>query len=1227
MAEYKKLLYSVGGGIISDAQLDAQNGSATIAIGLGGTGKDAIKRLKKEVYQRIAPDNAGESVAQYSHIKYLSIDTDDGDLWNKEDFIGIDYNTEFFSIKGDTTIFTDPKKAAMRAGKAYAKWLNCSNISLQSTRGAGGVRQIGRFFLNEKSAALMNKLDQVFTAAVTESEPKNQTKSDSENQTSSDSKNQTKNEVNIHIMTGLGGGTGAGTFLDVCYIVREAAERCAALNGKSVKICGYFFMPDVNLSKVAQNSIRNYIMYNSFCVMKELDYCMNLLENGDKWDQQYDGFRITTPKPPVDIAYLVSSQSVSGTVNGNGYEYAMGVVSDYVVQFISDNAINMDTHIANYANAEATLSKPYGGNYKYVIIGASQSVVPMREIATYLTSKLFEKMTEAWSNEPTDADIAELCEKIGLTCDKLKENVGSLSINVQKIDNVYDELSTDDSGDKKIFAYVLPSGIYAPFANEYDKNCGKFKTGSDALINEWKPGMNLGDNPISIVCRVFKALDEVVLDTKRGPIYAAKMLFGSGKKNIINIISGVQETAVQKRDKAFNNMDLTVRAVKQARTEYNEAPKHSLIRKNKKECFEDLINAINNDTKKLCEYKRYDYLCDALATAKKQLTDLYNNYFKKYADVMLDLQIVFAANKLAIAELKDVNSDPFTLHLFNISEVRSTLDAVVENLGIDTEITKFNSAFYQGQYNIWHSGSEDKISRWISKYMSEEFKTYIGRSLDAHIRSMYPDIADDIPTLTATVRTNIIQQLDNMASELFLLDGDKATHVRDHANTYTYCSAPDTALIVKSAIEQFKGANPNVTIVSGSKDRIMFLKSSPCVPMFAYGQIDVNYAEYKKAKAVTGKHLYEGAAASGDDRDWQMQLPNLRPYSIYKDIDWKTPEKKATAEAYGAAENIAGIIHSEVDNSTGKENGHYYIWRTPDYMPQLKSAKELADEAQKIAENEKSTLDDYRNILEKLNKVQNNLKSYKEGLIDYKFTYVYDAVNDSQKLVKPEVPPISIRNDGDKSTDATAFGVRRDHVLASPVLMKVVKEELDKVNKYNEVMAQLAEVTAAVSDKANKIENGVKLRATELPAFFNALFSGVITYRRPHTIEFVDVNKFGIKMASIELSKPSSEPFGGIAPLYQAFNTYYNLPDETRSSIREKVNQRLNGVDENNMEKDWTEVMSAACNNSPLNTITSEYINDTVRIVAQAVPEYTDIMNLYIAFISAKGTFKNMYGL
>lgn len=117
------------------------------------------------------------------------------------------------------------------------------------------------------------------------------------------------------------------------------------------------------------------------------------------------------------------------------------------------------------------------------------------------------------------------------------------------------------------------------------------------------------------------------------------------------------------------------------------------------------------------------------------------------------------------------------------------------------------------------------------------------------------------------------------------------------------------------------------------------------------------------------------------------------------------------------------------------------------------------------------TLEDYQNILKKLNDEQNDLKSYKEELIDYRLTY--GSVNNSQKLVKPEIPPISILNDGYMVNPDTAFDVRRDYVLASPILMNVVKEELGKVNKYNEVMAQLTEVTAAVSAKLSRIEHRI----------------------------------------------------------------------------------------------------------------------------------------------------------
>ncbi len=650
---------------------------------------------------------------------------------------------------------------------------------------------------------------------------------------------------------------------------------------------------------------------------------------------------------------------------------------------------------------------------------------------------------------------------------------------------------------------------------------------------------------------------------------------------------------------------MTVKAVKKARAEYNNRPKFDPFGKKKNELFGILLNAIRNDISRRCEYKRYDYLCKALATAKEQLLALYNNYFKKYADVIRDLMKVFEKNEQAIAALQDINSDPFMLPMFKIRDLCSTLDEEVKKLLVGTEIANFNYAFYKKAYETWHSGNEELISAWISKYMSIIFRNPIALTFD------------DVPMLTKAGCDKVIQKLDDMASEMFLLDGTKASRVYTHADTLAYCSATDTAPVLNDAIERFKGANPSVQIVSESNNRVFFLKITPCVPMFAYGLIDEMYAAYQEAKSVTGKHLYEGAAENGDPRNCQTLLPDLRPYSIYKDIDWTTPEKVATAAAYKTAEYEAGIIHSEID-STGNETGHYYIWRTPDYMPKLMSAKELADKAQEIVENEKSTLEDCQNILKKLNEVQSNLKSYKEELIDYTLTYI------NGELTKPEIPPISIRNDGDKSTDATAFDVRRDYMLASPVLMHIVEDELNKVKTYKAVTVQLSEVTAAVSAKLSIIENRIKLHETEQSVFINAVLSGVITYSKYHNVIFEDRDEFGFENnPDIVLSELASKPFGCIAPLYQAFDTYCNLPEETRSIIHAKVNQRLDGARENNREKDWTEIMLKEYNN--LSDIFNPMYVQIITMNTIKLPECSDIINLYKNFLTALQQFKIIY--
>lgn len=69
------------GGIINSFAQVPQSEEPVVVIGLGGTGIDAITRLKRKLYEQIEPDNKEEVrdigvKPKYRHIKFLGIDVD-----------------------------------------------------------------------------------------------------------------------------------------------------------------------------------------------------------------------------------------------------------------------------------------------------------------------------------------------------------------------------------------------------------------------------------------------------------------------------------------------------------------------------------------------------------------------------------------------------------------------------------------------------------------------------------------------------------------------------------------------------------------------------------------------------------------------------------------------------------------------------------------------------------------------------------------------------------------------------------------------------------------------------------------------------------------------------------------------------------------------------------------------------------------------------------------------
>ena len=213
---YSRLLLSTGGGIISEQQQAVQEPNiASVMIGLGGTGISAIRTLKTQVYERLRPDDPQALVPTYDHIVFLGIDTDKrssgivetnaGRQDKSQDDVSIFPldETEFFDIgnKDIAGIICNPD---IRSRRKELAWINNRIPAPDLTdAGAGGIRQVGRSMLADKSRSFMSKVENALLSAMN---------------------GLTGPKVYIHIFAGLSGGTGSGCFLDVCYLVRKILD-------------------------------------------------------------------------------------------------------------------------------------------------------------------------------------------------------------------------------------------------------------------------------------------------------------------------------------------------------------------------------------------------------------------------------------------------------------------------------------------------------------------------------------------------------------------------------------------------------------------------------------------------------------------------------------------------------------------------------------------------------------------------------------------------------------------------------------------------------------------------------------------------------------------------------------------------------------------------------------------------------------------------------------------
>ena len=994
---YKKLLISAGGGIVANSQKAEQNECATIAIGLGGTGISCLRALKKEIYNTLQPDDKESVVPEYKHIKFLAVDTDPSSLADSGTIDTLDTKTEFFDLSCPA-ISDKLENGEVLKGKNYLKWLMARSTQddgkgidiLSAEAGAGGIPQIGRLLLLEKSSQFVNKITSMIKEAITDLP---------------------KPELNIHIFTGLGGGTGAGTFLDVCYMVQHSLKTMGL--GSIAQTCGFFFLPDVNIDNVPNEHIGEYVKVNGFAKMKELDYCMNLETNGGEWSQQYDGFLYKTQKPPVKLAHLITATAEDGTRVTNAYNYAMKVVVEYVMDFMSrpvytpvegeENPFTLKSHISNITGIIGKVNKDYGACYNYCVLGASNAYLPYKDITTYLASKIFEGFGNLDKQLPSETELTEFVSSNSLKYKDIYQGItnGTKGIPVQDIDagNLYDAVQGLSSN-------TFP-GLLEPMNDAKASIFGTMESNKKALLDNFL-GKKAEGNITSLIARIDTKLKEISGQANKGPYYAGALLHNLSAKDLLNVISGYKTETDVNLNQERANMTLREQSYAQALSRLQNAGKIK-----RKKYASEFIGAFHAELTQRVKIHSYEVMQEVLLTLEKQISDLYAQYYSIFEQVMQELEKTFKSNLEVLSEHKDGGKE-FAVKLMSMSDLKESLDTTVEKMQIEDLIHEFTKYMFENS-DFWITQEENKITHLVSSFFIKELEKYTSMTVSDYLKIKFD--TSNLVELSKKVYDRIIMPLSDKSKPMFWVDNVK--YNLEKANELILCTIPQTSQEIKNAVDSFKSDFSNRTIQirpSYSPDRISFLNFRCGVPMVGYKGVE----QYKDGNEHIGAYCYEGA--TGDSRDWR-KLYDLTPFScMEKDNLPKIVQKNSELFDKAKKMNVIDV------KSISEGNNDYYIrvfngQQIDKFVTTAEGVISSGDVA-KI----KVFLDENENI-------------------------TFD-IEESRMIKKI----------GTKGHEESSV---KDIVLASPVLLDMLEKEITKRERVQSIMKQMESIVVDSTTNAN----------------------------------------------------------------------------------------------------------------------------------------------------------------
>lgn len=355
----------------------------TFVIGLGGTGKNVVRHVKRrfanEWHDSVALSEQAND-ATSSLLQVLAVDTEplvnqpnEEELYQHEyAFLGKFDGTKLISNKALHAPFLD-----------WWTW-NPTDIPLGYIHnGARQIRPVGRlaFFRNYVTFQRMIKRKReamVKIPAIEQAEERG-------HKVISDTRL-------IFLVCSVCGGTGAGMILDAVHAVRHQF-------GTEARIIGLFVMPSVFDEEIQSDLQSKRIQANAYALLKEIDQCQRLSD----FDALYPSEQGRIPDPhrrPFDRVFLVEMMDDNGQTLEN-----KSSVEKSIAHFIHLTAFSgmSDTLLGRGANESEIVSSQGQSGFAYSGFGVSAMFLARQSLGKYFKYRATSHSLDMLTNYEADS--------------------------------------------------------------------------------------------------------------------------------------------------------------------------------------------------------------------------------------------------------------------------------------------------------------------------------------------------------------------------------------------------------------------------------------------------------------------------------------------------------------------------------------------------------------------------------------------------------------------------------------------------------------------------------------------------------------------------------------------------------------------------------------------------------------------------------------------------------